>query len=131
MMTVLFGQLKELISASIAAPTGLGLGGALSGFNNQVVNTGGAIVIDRIIYAILYLVFSIIGLVLLGMIIYAGFTWLTSGGDQNSIERSRKTITTGVIGIVIVALAFFIANFLVTFFKLPVGFSFTTLFNSL
>lgn len=41
-------------------------------------------------------------------LIYGGFKYLTSGGDQKALPAAKQTITYGIIGIVLMALAWII-----------------------
>jgi len=57
-------------------------------------------------------VFSIIvGVVAVIMIIVGGFRYITSGGDSNNISAAKNTIIYAIIGLIIVALAQFIVQF--------------------
>lgn len=57
-------------------------------------------------------VFSIIvGVVAVIMIIVGGFRYITSGGDSNNISSAKNTIIYAIIGLIIVALAQFIVQF--------------------
>lgn len=57
-------------------------------------------------------VFSIIvGVVSVIMIIYGGFRYITSGGDSGNVSGAKNTIIYAVIGLVVVALAQFIVQF--------------------
>ena len=64
------------------------------------------------IVAFIINVFSwIIGAVSVIMIIYGGFRYITSGGDSNGVTAAKNTILYAIIGLVIVALAQIIVNF--------------------
>lgn len=57
-------------------------------------------------------IFSIIvGIVAVIMIIVGGFKYITSGGDSGNISSAKNTIIYAVIGLVIVALAQFLVQF--------------------
>lgn len=57
-------------------------------------------------------VFSVIvGVVAVVMIIFGGFRYITSGGDSGNISNAKNTIIYAIIGLVIVALAQFIVQF--------------------
>lgn len=56
---------------------------------------------------------AIIGVVAVFMIIYAGFRYITSGGNDAGIATAKKTILYALIGLVIVALAQLIVRFVV------------------
>ncbi len=51
-------------------------------------------------------VFSVVvGVVSVIMIIYSGFRYITSGGDQNGVGSAKNTLVFAIIGLIIVALA--------------------------
>lgn len=63
-----------------------------------------------IISALLPYVFVIAGLILFGMLIFAGFQLLTSGGDPEKTKGARGKITAAFIGFLIIFLAYWIAQ---------------------
>jgi len=46
--------------------------------------------------------------------------WITSGGDKGKIESAKGKITTGVIGLVVVISAIFLADFMGSVFDIPI-----------
>jgi small-conductance mechanosensitive channel len=50
-------------------------------------------------------------ILVLGFVIYGAFLWITSGGEKEKTGKSRKMITDALIGLAILALAFFIVRF--------------------
>jgi hypothetical protein len=52
------------------------------------------------------------GVVFFIMLLLAGFKYLTAGGEPQKIESAQKTITWGIAGLVLVALAFLILHFI-------------------
>jgi cytochrome bd-type quinol oxidase subunit 2 len=54
---------------------------------------------------------AIIGVVAVIMIIFGGFRYITSGGNDSSVASAKKTILFALIGLVIVALAQLIVKF--------------------
>jgi hypothetical protein len=67
------------------------------------------IIIGRIIQIAL----SFLGIIVLGLIIYAGFIWMTSNGDEEKISQAKKILTNAVIGLVIVLSAWALTTFLI------------------
>lgn len=63
---------------------------------------------------IIRLVLSFQGLILVLIIIIAGFKWMLSGGDEEKIKQAKAMIWSGVVGITIVFLSWTIASFLIT-----------------
>ncbi len=53
-------------------------------------------------------VFELAGVALFVMLLYGGFTFLFSSGDQKKLEQARGTITNAIIGLVIMVSAFLI-----------------------
>ena len=57
-------------------------------------------------------IFSVIvGIVAVIMIIWGGFKYITSGGDSSNVSSAKNTIIYAIIGLVVVALAQFIVQF--------------------
>lgn len=56
-------------------------------------------------------VLGILALVAVVMIIIGGFQWLTSAGNEERIEKAKKVISSAVIGLIIVLLAWAIVIF--------------------
>ena len=63
------------------------------------------------INAILGYVMTFAGLLLLLYLIWGGVEWITSGGDKGKVESARNKITNAIIGIIVLAAAYAIANF--------------------
>ncbi|MBI2621396.1 MAG: hypothetical protein HYW63_01965 [Candidatus Levybacteria bacterium] len=64
------------------------------------------------------LAFILAVLIALAFLIWGGIRWILSGGDKTKVEEARGTIVAALVGLVIVFLAFFIINFVFTFFGL-------------
>lgn len=56
-------------------------------------------------------VLGILALIAVVMIIIGGFQWLTSAGNEERIEKAKKVISSAVIGLIIVLLAWAIVIF--------------------
>lgn len=54
-----------------------------------------------------------VGIILVGYLIYAGFLWMTSGGDTDRAEEAMKMIRNAVIGMLLLVSAFAISEFVV------------------
>ncbi len=59
-------------------------------------------------------VVSTLGAVTLLVFIYAGFMWLTSGGNEERIASAKSTITYGILGLAIILTAYLGVNFFTT-----------------
>lgn len=65
------------------------------------------------IAALLRVVFGLLGLVAVVLIMYAGFLWMTARGDEEQIGRAKATMTSAIIGLVIILTAFGITSFII------------------
>ncbi len=92
-------QIQQIGTDSGIIPTG-SVGSAYT-FGN-LLNTGNALLN---ITASLIVALSVI------FIIYGGFTFITSGGDETKVTEARNRIIYGVIGIAIIILAGLIFTF--------------------
>jgi hypothetical protein len=72
---------------------------------------GGTTKINTIITNVINIFSLVVGIVSVIMIIYGGFRYVTSGGDSGNVSSAKNTIIYAVIGLVVVALAQFIVQF--------------------
>jgi cytochrome bd-type quinol oxidase subunit 2 len=67
--------------------------------------------IQSIVTGIVNIFSIVVGIVAVIMIIVGGFKYITSGGDSGNITSAKNTIIYAIIGLVVVALAQFIVQF--------------------
>ncbi len=60
------------------------------------------------------LVSIVVGVISILFIIYGGFRYITSGGDSGKVGNAKNTLIYAVIGLIVVALAQIIVNFVLT-----------------
>lgn len=58
-------------------------------------------------------VLSVLGIVLLVLVIYAGFLWMTAQGDADQTKKARDIMINAVIGLIIVLAAYAISSFVI------------------
>ena len=104
-------------SAVLAESTGLiaELQGNLSGTNGlqaglEAPSGDLATLVGKIIKAALSLLFVILVL----LIIYAGWLWMTAGGESKQVDKAQDYIKNAVIGLIIISLAYAITNFVIS-----------------
>ncbi len=56
-------------------------------------------------------VLSLLGVIFIILIVYAGIKWMTAGGNEERVKEARTTITRAIIGLIIVAGAWAIMIF--------------------
>lgn len=54
---------------------------------------------------------STLGFIFVLLTIYAGFLWMTAGGDESNIEKAKKILTASIIGLAIILLSYSITLF--------------------
>ena len=84
--SVAFGQLT--IDQSLAGTFGLG--------NADLQET---------VIQIVQWVLSLLGFIAVIMVLYGGFVWLTSSGNEEKVAQAKKIISAAIIGLIIVLLA--------------------------
>lgn len=92
---------------ALAQTTGpdLGLGFATAtGLGTTDIRT----TIGRIIQSFL----GLLGIIAVVLIIYAGFLWMTAGGNEETVSKAKRILTQAVIGLVIITSAFAITRFI-------------------
>jgi len=91
-------------------------------FTTQIQKTGDAVYgasvgnqdLATVIGRILSVLLSAIGVVLLVIIIYAGFLWMTAGGNPESVKKAKSMLINAIVGVVILAASFAITQFVVS-----------------
>lgn len=61
---------------------------------------------------IINVILGFVGLIFFIQMFWAGFRWMTAGGNEEVIKESKATIKSAIIGVVIALLAFLITNFI-------------------
>src|SRR3989338_2396910 len=54
---------------------------------------------------------TLLGVISIVIVIYGGFIWMTAGGSEEAVDKAKKTLANGAIGIAIVLSAFAITEF--------------------
>ena len=66
--------------------------------------------VQTFIQSIIQILVTLAGLTATGFLIWGGIGYITSSGNPESLDRSKKTILYSVIGLVIVLAAFVLSN---------------------
>lgn len=81
---------------------------------NDVANNAGITsnrTLPQIIGQIINIILGFLGIVLLLIILYSGFLWMTAGGDSKKVAEAQARIGNAVVGLIIIVAAFAISNF--------------------
>lgn len=111
---MLFVLAAPIVRAEPQAESKNDLGGALEFVNGAASSAGfsttGATPIT-VAGSLVNTFLSLIGIVFIILIIYAGFKWMTAGGNEEQVNKAKTTIINSVIGIAVVMGAWFIYVF--------------------
>jgi predicted small integral membrane protein len=72
--------------------------------------TGGVTQIQTFIQSIIQVMITLAGLVAVGFFVWGGFGYITSSGNPENLDRSKKTILYSAIGLAIVLGAFVLTS---------------------
>ena len=56
---------------------------------------------------------SILGVIVVFIILWGGFIWMTAGGDPEKVNKAKKMIISGITGLIIIFAAWGIATFVI------------------
>jgi len=70
--------------------------------------------LPELIGKLINVLISVLGIVFLGLTLYAGLIWMTAGGDEGKVDKAKKLLINGVVGLVLVLAALAISNFVFT-----------------
>lgn len=69
--------------------------------------------IPEIIGSLIAAFLSLLGIIFLVLIIYGGFLWMTSGGNEAKVLKAKKVLTQATIGLIIIVSAYSITYFVI------------------
>jgi TRAP-type C4-dicarboxylate transport system permease small subunit len=59
-------------------------------------------------------VLSFMGIVLLVMLLWGGWEWMTSGGESKGVDSAKKRISNAIVGLIIIVCAYAISRFVMS-----------------
>jgi hypothetical protein len=81
---------------------------------NQSAHPSGLDVNNNLMFMIgsaINVVLSLVGVILFGYFVYAGFLYMTAGGEEDKIKSAQNILKNTVIGALILAVSFALATF--------------------
>ncbi|MBI4139202.1 hypothetical protein HY479_03570, partial [Candidatus Uhrbacteria bacterium] len=99
------GVLATAVPASAQIETGLNEVGQtvkLSATDPRVIATN-----------IINVALGLMGIILVVLILYGGFVYMTSGGEAEKVDRAKKIIRNAIIGVILVLSSWGIARFVI------------------
>lgn len=107
-----------LVTASTALmqtppdPFGIGAARGTEGSELVIGEAPGGLI--GTITSIINVALGLLGIIAVVIILYAGFQWMTAGGNEEKVTEAKGRIIQGVIGLAIIMSAYAIANFVIT-----------------
>ena len=110
--------LQSLIQPVLAADLGgLNTTAGKAGYPQTSYPQNG-LILGTIVNKIVTVALSFAGVVFLGLAIYGGVLWMTSGGSAGQIQTAKDILTASVIGLIVVAAAYALTVFVGANFQL-------------
>lgn len=102
------------VHAQAVAPA-FGAGSKSEGYLKNVADKAGIAstkTLPEVIGSVINVALSFLGLVFLGLALYAGFKWMTAQGDSKAVDEATGTLKNAVIGMIITASAYALSTFI-------------------
>lgn len=112
-----------MVSALLLAPTYVYAEGTLGdapinvGRTGQQAGTSELSDLGTIVGMAINVLLSLIGLIFLVLMVYAGFLWMTARGEEDQVNTARKIIIQALIGLFIVVSAYAITYLVTSVFE--------------
>lgn len=109
---IIFITSPELSLASFRAPDDtLPAKGAIPGDTGLFQGTS---LIEAVVIIIRWIL-GFIGIIIFGIMLFAGFEYATAGGDESKTKNAQNRIANAIIGLIIVFFAFVASNAILSF----------------
>jgi len=66
--------------------------------------------------SVIKMILIILGIIFLGLTIYAGLAWMLSEGNEEQVTKAKKILTAAITGLIIVLIAYAITYTLIHYF---------------
>ncbi len=98
-------------SGGITGSIQTGLNSAASPYTQGGQTTAGDL--PKLVGNLIAQAITLLGAVLLVMLLWGGFLWMTAGGEGEKVKKAKAIIQNAIIGLVIIVAAYAIANFVI------------------
>jgi hypothetical protein len=99
-----------LLFARLVLAQDFGTEAVSNGLNGTLATGDPRTIAGRIINIVL----GFLGVIVLGLLLYGGFVWMTANGNEEKIETAKKILKNAVIGLIIVLASWAIATFILS-----------------
>ena len=70
--------------------------------------------LPTVIGSVINVLLGLLGVILVVLIIYAGFLWMTAQGNEDKVKKAKSIISNAVIGMVLIFAAYALTQFVLT-----------------
>jgi TRAP-type C4-dicarboxylate transport system permease small subunit len=103
----------RIANVKLVSPiTALGLPLLIS--STAFADTAGVSNVDNFIKSVITVLAGLAGLIATGFFVVGGFSYITSSGNPEHLDRAKRTITYSAIGLSVTIAAFVISNIVTT-----------------
>ena len=108
-----FGKISSAQGFDFRKATGLDRSADEAGFQ-----TGSqAATVDSFVSRGIFVFLGLVGVIFLGLMIYAGIMWMIAQGNEDKVARAKDTLLNALIGLIITLSAYAISYLVVTSFQ--------------
>lgn len=97
------------------AESGLSTTGREAGYDEKMTAQP-----EKIAGQVIQAILGLLGIIFLGLMIYAGLIWMTAQGNEQKTALAKKIIEGAAVGLVIVIMAYAISYFIINYFQATV-----------
>lgn len=109
-MTALLKRLTQIAPGLLPA-VALAQQGGLAGVTPPTGTAQGDLA--QVILRLINYVLAVVGVIALAYLVYGGFMYITSAGNEEKVEAAKLIIINAVIGIVVIGVAAAVVNFVI------------------
>lgn len=71
--------------------------------------------LTEVIGNVIKIVLTLVGIITVIIIVYAGSLWMTAGGNEDQVKKAKQWLKNAVIGLALILAAYAIADFAVSY----------------
>jgi len=110
-LALMFCLVPSLTQAQALGNFKNALGGANQAATISGVDTKSSV--ESYVQSLTTIALSLIGVIFFILMLYGGFKWMMAKGEAKEVDKAKDIITMGVIGLVVIILAYAISSFVI------------------
>jgi len=94
-----------------------GIQSAFTVAENVASNTYSNRTLDWVLGDIINVILTLVGIIFVIFIIYAGYLWMTASGNEQKVDKSKEILKQSIIGLIVVLGSYAISYFVIQIFN--------------